>query len=273
MSFLPSDHQFVVEENERKDEENAKLDEVPEIAKNAFNVKRRQIWQLGKHKLMCGDSTSEADVTKLMDGHLAGSVFTDPPYNINFVPQRGTHEAIANDNMSPEHFQAWLTRVIANLKAATSQDSFAFIWSGWSTIDQFAPVLRESYEIKAMHIWVKNNFGIGYYSRPKYEPFFLCLNGKPEKPITAPADVWEYARVHQAIHSCEKPVGLIENILNTYIATSSSVLDLFGGSGSTLIACESTGRVCYTMELDEHYCSVIINRWQELTGQEAELLT
>ena len=96
------------------------------------------------------------------------------------------------------------------------------------------------------------------------------MNGKPPYPRVAPADVWVHARVSKTVHSCEKPVGLIEDVLSTY-NDNGIVLDVFGGSGSTLIACEKTGRDCMMMELAPNYCDVIIKRWQEFTGKEATL--
>jgi hypothetical protein len=121
-----------------------------------------------------------------------------------------------------------------------------------------------------MPIWVKNNFGIGYYTRPKYEPFFLCLNGDPKKPKSAPADVFEFNKVSKTIHSCEKPVDMIESICSIF-NDDGSIYEPFGGSGSTLIACEKLNRSSYLMELDPKYCDVIINRWQDYTGKKATL--
>jgi DNA modification methylase len=243
-------------------------DEVPEVSESF--VKPGDLWQLGEHRLLCGDSTNIQHVERLMGGEKADAIFTDPPYNIAFKPPRGTHGAIANDDMSPEKFIEFLRSVVACSLIAAKDTCYAFIWAGWSTLDQFAPVLREAFTIKAMPVWVKNNFGIGYYSRPKYEPFFLCLRGEPKKPDVAPADVWEHAKVHDTVHSCEKPVGLIEAILGAYVGRG-LVLDLFLGSGSTLIACEKTKRRCYGMEIDPHYCAVIIERWQKFTGKKATL--
>lgn len=243
-------------------------DAIPENVKT--RCKPGDLWQLGGHRLLCGDSTNVQHVERLMGGIKAGCLFTDPPYNIAFKPQRGTHGTIANEDMTPKAFRNFLRASVACALVATKEISYAFVWSGWSTLDQFAPVLREAYTIKAMPVWVKNNFGIGYYSRPKYEPFFLCLRGEPRKPEVAPADVWEYAKVHDTVHSCEKPVGLIEAILNPYVGRD-VVLDLFLGSGSTLIACEKTGRRCFGMEIDPKYCDVIITRWQQFTGKKAVL--
>jgi DNA modification methylase len=245
-------------------------DAVPENVET--RCKPGDLWILGEHRLLCGDSTNVQHVERLMGGEKADCLFTDPPYNIGFVPPRGTHGAIANDDMSPEAFGEFLRAAMACAHVVTKEDSYAFVWSGWSTLDQFAPVLRGFYTIKALPIWVKNNFGIGYYSRPKYEPYFLCLRGEPPRPEVAPADVWEHAKVHDTVHSCEKPVGLIEAILGAYVGRA-SVLDLFLGSGSTLIACEKTGRRCFGMEIDPAYCDVILARWEAFTGKQACLET
>lgn len=240
-------------------------DAVPEVPEQPVTV-LGDVWVLGKHRLMCGDSTSIDAVETLMDGGKADVLFTDPPYGINFKPQRGTHDIILNDNLDGAEFDDFLDGVFGAALAAMKPDTYAFVWTGWSKIGAFERSLQKFFKIQAMHVWVKNNFGIGYYSRPKHEPFYLCLNGKPVYPSTAPADVWDHARVHKTVHSCEKPVGLIEDILNTY-HKNSVVLDLFGGSGSTLIACEKTNRQARMMELDPKYCDVIVKRWQDFTGK------
>lgn len=240
-------------------------DAVPEVPEQPVTV-LGDVWLLGKHRLMCGDSTSIDAVEKLMDGSKADLLFTDPPYGINFKPQRGTHDIILNDNLNGAEFDDFLDGVFGAALASMKSDTYAFVWTGWSKIGAFERSLQKFFKIQAMHVWVKNNFGIGYYSRPKHEPFYLCLNGKPVYPSTAPADVWDAARVHKTVHSCEKPVGLIEDILNTY-HKNSMVLDLFGGSGSTLISCEKTSRQARLMELDPKYCDVIVKRWQDFTGK------
>ena len=240
-------------------------DAVPEVPEQPVTV-LGDVWILGKHRLMCGDSTSIDAVDKLMDGVKADVLFTDPPYGINFKPLRGTHDIILNDNLDGAEFDDFLDGAFGAALVAMKPDTYAFVWTGWSKIGAFERSLQKFFKIQAMHIWVKNNFGIGYYSRPKHEPFYLCLNGKPVYPSTAPADVWDHARVHKTVHSCEKPVGLIEDILNTY-HKNSVVLDLFGGSGSTLIACEKTNRQARLMELEPKYCDVIVKRWQDFTGK------
>jgi DNA modification methylase len=242
-------------------------DAVPEEPEKPVTVEG-DVWVLGKHRLMCGDATSVDAVDALMQGAKADVLFTDPPYGIDFAPQRGTHGKIMNDSLEGGAFSEFLDAVFAAALASMKPDTYAFVWTGWPKIGSFEASLQKFFKIQAMHVWVKNNFGIGYYSRPKHEPFYLCLNGKPVYPSTAPADVWDFAKVHKTVHSCEKPVALIIDILDTY-HKNSVTLDLFGGSGSTLIACEKTARDCRLMELDPKYCDVIIKRWQDFTGQQA----
>jgi len=242
-------------------------DAVPDAPEQPITVEG-DVWLLGRHRLMCGDSTSIDAVEKLMDARKADMVFTDPPYGIDFAPPRGTHGKIMNDALEGVDFEIYLDAVFAAALASMKPDTYAFVWTGWSKIGAFERSLQKFFKIQAMHIWVKNNFGIGYYSRPKHEPFYLCLNGKPVYPANAPSDVWEAKKVHKTVHSCEKPVNLIVDILDAY-HKNSIALDLFGGSGSTLIACEKTARDCRMMELDPKYVDVIIKRWQEFTGQEA----
>ena len=244
-------------------------DEVPEAPEKPVTVEG-DIWVLGNHRLMCGDSTSVDAVEKLMNGNKVDLLFTDPPYGIDFKPQRGTHDRILNDNLNDNEFNKFLDDVFSCAFSFMKDNTYAFIWTGWSKIGSFEKSIQNYFKIQAMHIWVKNNFGIGYYSRPKHEPFYLCLKGKPIYPEKAPSDVWEANKVNQTVHSCEKPVNLIINILDVY-HKNSHILDLFGGSGSTLIACEKTNRLCYVMELDPKYCDVIIKRWQDFTGEKAVL--
>jgi DNA modification methylase len=244
-------------------------DEVPDVPEEP-KTKPGDIYQLGRHRLMCGDSTSIDAVEKLMDGQKVDVLFTDPPYGIDFAPQRGTHGKILNDALEGQEFNDFLDGVFSSAFSVMKPDTYAFVWTGWSKIGAFENSLQKFFKIQAMHIWVKNNFGIGYYSRPKHEPFYLCLKGKPVYPSKAPADVWDFAKVQKTIHSCEKPVGLIQDILDTY-HKNSFVLDLFGGSGSTMISCEKSARTNFTMELDPKYCDVIVKRWEDFTGQKANL--
>lgn len=220
--------------------------------------------EIGEHRLLCGDSTSVDDVERLMDGKMADMVFTDPPYNIAFKPQRGTHEEILNDDMSNEDFEQFLRDVFSMCDHVLKDNTVLISFMGWSTIAEFQIVLRELFIIKSMPVWVKNNFGIGYFTRPKHEPSFLCLKGKPEKPETAPADVFEAAKVHKTTHSCEKPVELIRDMIIPFSKVKDLFYEPFGGSGSTMATCHQLSRVCYSMELDPKYCQVIVDRMMKL---------
>lgn len=218
------------------------------------------LWELGEHRLLCGDSTSKEQVEYLMDGQKADMVFTDPPYNIDFKPQRGTFGKIKNDNMSDDNFYKFLDSVFRICKDTLNPNTYLISFMGWSTISSFKTAIEDKFKIKSMPVWVKNNFGIGYYTRPKYEPFFLCLNGDPVKPDKAPADVFEFAKVNKTIHSCEKPIDMIIGVID-YFNRNGLFYEPFAGSGSLLIACEKTNRKHYGLELDPHYCDVIVNRY------------
>ncbi len=262
-----------VEEEAEEEQEEVKEDEVPEVKHN-FVVKGDLFELIDEeqgltHRVLCGDSTMIDDVEKVMNGEKADMVFTDPPYNINFKPQRGTHNIIKNDNMSNEDFESFLLNIFNNCKIILKNDTYLISFMGWSTIPSFKKVLEQNFLIKSMPIWVKNNFGIGYYTRPKYEPFFLCLNGNPEKPINPPADVFEFAKVHKTVHSCEKPINLIVGVVDNFVKKG-LFFEPFLGSGSTLIACQQTKRKCYGIELDEHYCGVVITRWKNYMEKEGK---
>jgi len=202
-----------------------------------------------------------------MNGEKADMVFTDPPYNIDFKPPRGTHDKIKNDNMSDDSFSEFLSDVFANCKMVLNPDTYLISFMGWSTIHSFRGALVDLFTIKSMPIWKKNNFGIGYYTRPQYEPFFLCLNGDPIKPAKAPSDVFEYAKVYKTTHSCEKPVDMLVGISN-HFNKNGLFYEPFGGSGSMMVACEKTNRKCNSMELDEKYCDVTINRYMKYTNRD-----
>ena len=274
MEFLEIDEW---EEPELVDEEKEAIeDTVPEVDETNIIVEKWDIFWLWdykdwkyQHYLMCGDSTNIDDVEKLMNWEKADWVWTDPPYNIAFKPQRWTHWEILNDNMSDEQFEKFLFDYLTCQSTYTKDNSVAIIWMWWSTIPSFQKNIEKLYKIKSMPIWYKNNFGIGYWTRPQYEPCFLCLKWEPEKPNKPCSDVWEYQKVHKTIHSCEKPIQLIEEKINTFIKWS--ILDLFWWSWSTLIASEKTKRKCYMMELDPKYVSVIIRRFYDYTKWEKEI--
>ncbi len=218
------------------------------------------IWQLGNHRLMCGDSTSIDEVEKLMDGNKADMVFTDPPYNVAFNGRSGKHDVIMNDNLSNSDFASFIDDVIQTIKAI-NPDVY-YIWCNWA----FYGVLQNKLKYKSCIVWAKNVFGMGSGYRHQHE--FCLFNGKIDEHIKNESDLWSVKKDHNYVHPTQKPVELSVRAFSNHIRLK-NVLDLFGGSGSTLIGAEQTGRNAYLMELDPKYIDVIITRWQNFTGKEA----
>lgn len=218
------------------------------------------IWRLGNHRLMCGDSTSIDEVEKLMDGNKADMVFTDPPYNVAFNGRSGKHDVIMNDNMSENDFTDFIDDVIQTIKVINP--SVYYIWCNWD----FYGVLQGKLNYKSCIVWAKNVFGLGNGYRHQHE--FCLFNGKIDEHIKNESDLWSIKKDSKYVHPTQKPVELSVRAFSNHIKLK-NVLDLFGGSGSTLIGAEQTGRNAYLMELDPKYIDVIISRWQNFTGKEA----
>ena len=194
-------------------------------------------------------------------------VLTDPPYNINLQPQRKKTNPIINDNMEGEDFRDFLNETFRLLFSLLNKDTFLVVFCGWSTIPDFTEIANRYFTLKSMPIWVKNNWGIGYYTRPQYEPSLLLLNGKP-KPLTRPvSDVWDFKRNHSPIHSCEKPVFLFSFIIETFGNKTQTVFDPFIGSGTTAIACERLNRRWIGIEIEEKYCEIAAKRIEKERSQ------
>lgn len=187
-------------------------------------------------------------------------ILTDPPYNINLIPQRGITDSIANDNMERDDFIELLNGCASEFKRVLKEDTFFLTFCGWSTIPEYRAVFDGYFELKSMPIWVKNNFGIGYYTRPQYEPCLLYLNGKPPVPDKATSDVWKFDKVNNPTHSCEKPVRLIQHILRHFSKPNDVVLDPFMGSGTTAVACLKTQRRFVGFELEQRYVDMANKR-------------
>lgn len=300
-------------------------DEAPEAQPDEEPMtKLGQIWQLGSHRLMVGDSTSEAQVAALMDGEQADLLVTDPPYNVNYGARgkkykekasEGTvytagmdDRTILNDNMEDTEFLEFLTNVFKAADSVMKPGAPFYIWHADSEGYNFRKACRQTnWQVRQCLIWVKNTLVLG---RQDYqwihEP---CLYGwksgaghyfrdirtettifDDEKPIDelSNKELKELVRNYrQAVptsiirenkpskseeHPTMKPVKLIARLVGNSSREGEAVLDIFGGSGTTMIACEQLGRSCYMMELDPHYADVIIERWQNFTGQKAELL-
>ena len=234
-------------------------DDVPEAPAIPITV-LGDVWTLGNHRLVCGDSTSIDDVDKLMDGNKADMVFTDPPYNVAFNGRSGKHDVIKNDDLSEADFGSFIDDVIQTIKAINPE--IYYIWCNW----KFYGILQGQLEYKTCIVWAKNNFGLGVGYRHQHE--FCLFNGMVDKNVTNESDLWQIAKDTNYVHPTQKPVALSERALKNH-KKAKNILDLFGGSGSTMIGCEKMKRKCFMMELDEKYCDVIIKRWQEFTGNEA----
>lgn len=238
-------------------------DAVPELPETPV-TKEGDIWILGNHRLMCGDSTDAGTVALLMNGDKADMVFTDPPYGVDY-------EGINNDDRKGLEglLDASFKLMMENSKAGAS----SYVFHSDRCADIFHDVFRRYFHFSSMIIWVKNSLTLSQTDyQSKHEP---CLYGWNKNGThqffgdRKQTSIWEYNKERIEGHTTPKPVGIIERALSNSSKQEDITLDLFGGSGSTLIACEKTNRNCYMMELDPHYCDVIIKRWQDFTGKQA----
>lgn len=252
-------------------------DVVPEALESIS--RRGDLWSLGNHRLLCGDATIITDVERLMGGEKADMVFTDPPYGVDYGElvssrsnqKKGGWNNIKGDALSDEDLQSLLSDSLDGAGATV-----AFVWHppGARRFLFWNALQLNGWRIAQEIVWVKNAlvFGRADYQW-RHEP---CLYAKkdgasPQDNRTA-TTVWEVAKPMSSKHPTQKPVELAEIALLNHTKLGSICYDLFGGSGSTLIACEKLGRRCYMMEIDEHYCDVIIERWQQFTGKQAVML-
>jgi len=236
-------------------------DAVPEAPEEP-TTRLGDVWILGQHRLMCGDSTSIDAVEKLMDGQKVDVLFTDPPYNVAFNGRSGKHDVIKNDNLEEGEFDQFIGDVLQTIK--TINAPAFYIWCNW----KFYATLQRELEYKACIVWAKNVFGMGTNYRHQHE--FCLFNGSIDDHIKNESDLWEVKKDTNYVHPTQKPVALSERALGNH-KKAQNILDLFGGSGSTLIGCEKMGRKAFVMELDPKYCDVIVKRWQDYTGNQALL--
>lgn len=285
----------------------------PEVPQDAI-AKRGQVYQLGEHRLMCGDSTSAADVQKLMGDEQADCLLTDPPYNVNYggdahSPAAGKHRVIENDNLTDSDFYKFLLAFYENAEMALKPGGSFYIWHADSEGYNFRKALRDAgLQLRQTLIWNKNALVLGRQDYQwKHEP---CLYGwkdgaghyftssrsettviedevpdfskmKKEELVKLLQEVYSQATTvidemkpsKSDLHPTMKPLRLMAYLIQNSTRKGEIVLDLFGGSGSTLIAAEETKRRCRMMEYDPRYVDVIIQRWEQQTGKKAELLT
>jgi DNA modification methylase len=305
--FNPADFGLDVElDTADEDVEDDNYEPDPELVDRVCSP--GDVWQLGEHRLMCGDSTNSADVETLMNGVQADMLLTDPPYNVNYEGSNG--KTIKNDNMLETEFRQFLLKAYTCAFEACRTGAAAYIFHADTEGEAFRAMFREAgWELHGCLVWVKNSLVLGHADYQwQHEP---CLYGwKPgaghyfvnDRTLTTVIDdaqpedlkhmkkdellAWaETAQtyLHQAQsdvlrydkpqanreHPTMKPVTLCGRLVKNSSKAGQLVLDLFGGSGSTMIACEQLARACYTMEYDPKYCDVIIDRWQQFTGEKA----
>ena len=232
-------------------------------------TKLGDIWTLGRHRLVCGDSTKADTFTALMDGKLANLVVTDPPYNVNY---EGTAGKIKNDNMGNEAFYDFLLAAFTNTEAAMAQDASIYVFHADTEGLNFRKAFSDAgFQLSGCCIWKKPSLVLGRSPYQwQHEPVLFGWKKKGKHNWYADrkqTTIWEFEKPKKnADHPTMKPIALLAYPIMNSSLTNCIVLDPFGGSGSTLIACEQSDRICFTIELDEKYCDVIIKRYIEQVG-------
>lgn len=265
-----SGYGFDIEIDDIEENTEVKEDEAPKVKDGEPKAKRGEIYQLGRHRLMCGDSTSMKDVDELMDGNNAAMCFTDPPYGINYQSgwrqKTEKFEVLENDDTILD-FMPCVQKYV---------DGFVFICTTWRVLGEWIPNFKKYFKMTNMIIWNKGGGGMGDLEKTFSTDYEIILAANQGEKIRGEriGSVWningDFASNY--VHPTQKPVMLMSKAIEHTTQYGDNVLDLFGGSGSTLIACEQTNRNCYMMELDPHYVDVIIERWENFTGQNAKLL-
>jgi DNA modification methylase len=235
------------------------------------------VWLLGDHRLVCGDATDIAVVTRLMSRSLADLVFTDPPYNVNYAGYTEERLTIQSDSMPREDFIRFLRASFTNLRRAVKAGASLYVCHSSSWQREFQDALEQSgFEIRCQIIWAKNTFAWGFERyKFQHEPiYYTHVAGQTDNWYgdLSQSTLWQENKpVANRLHPTMKPVELIERALVNSSKAGDMVLDLFGGSGATLIACQRRGRTARLAELDPKYCDVIVQRWQDFIGREAQL--
>lgn len=270
-----------------KPEASPEDDEVPEVRKT--NIKLGDMFKLGEHRLLCGDSTKKEDVEWLMQGEKADMVFTDPPYAVNYGADQDilnkksggksklTARPIMGDNMTAKECSEKLWRPAFKNMYDFAKDNCSFYMTMCQGGDQMMMMMMsENWQVKHELIWVKSSpvFSMGRLDYDyQHEPILFGWKKKHNWYGGGQflKSIWEIDKPHKSKeHPTMKPIALMENALLNSSQRDEICLDLFGGSGSTLIACEKTERKCRMIELDPQYCQVIIDRWEQLTNKKAE---
>ena len=250
----------------------------PELPKDPKS-KRGDIYQLGRHRVMCGDSTSFEDVEALCDGRQMDLLLTDPPYNVDYTGKTADALKIENDSMGDETFRQFLIDAFTTADSVMKPGASFYIWHADSEGFNFRGACHDiGWTVRQCLIWAKNSMVMGRQDYQwKHEP---CLYGWKEGASHSwysdrkQTTLLEFDRPTKSLmHPTMKPVPLFSYLIKNSSKTNDAVLDLFGGSGTTVICCEDMNRAAYVMELDPRYVDVIIDRWETHTGETAVLLS
>ena len=272
-------------------------DVLPDPAATSQRCRPGDIYRLGPHRLICGDALDAQTVEALMDGELAEMVFTDPPYNVRIEGNvsglgkvRHSEFVMASGEMSRQEFMAFLLRAFANLSAYSADGAIHFICMDWRHVGEMLEAGAASYsELKNLIVWVKDNGGMGTFYRSRHELVFAFKKGEAPHLNSFElgqhgryrTNVWTYRGANSrgagrteelAMHPTVKPVALIADAIKDVSRRKGVVLDLFGGSGSTLIAAHKTGRRARICEIDPIYCDRILARWEKFAKDDAEMI-
>lgn len=270
-------------------------DIVPQIVGRAV-TREGDLWQLGRHRLLCGDTRDVGAMNALMAGDTADLAFTDPPYNVaidgnvcGLGSVKHREFAFASGEMSRQQFVAFLTETLGNMARVMRNGAIAYVCMDWRHMGEMLEAGSVSFtELKNLVVWNKTNGGMGAFYRSKHELVFVFKQGTAEHTNTFGlgdtgryrTNVWDYAGISSigasraeelAMHPTVKPVAPIADAIMDCSRRGEIVLDGFGGSGSTLIAAEKTGRSARLIEYDPIYCDTIIQRWENYTGKRARL--
>jgi DNA modification methylase len=233
------------------------------------------LWLCGRHRVLCGDATVNEHVERLLNGASADMVFTDPPYNVDYEGYTEDKLTLKGDRMSKQQFTTFLDSTFRSYKCAMKGGASMYVCHPSSWQREFQSALEDAgFGVRCQIIWAKNTFAWGF-GRYKYqhEPLFYChMEGQsdPWYGDKSQSTLWQEKKPSaNRLHPTMKPVELIERALLNSSKRGDTVLDLFGGSGSTLIGCERLGRCARLIKLDPRYVDVVVLRWQQLTGKQA----
>ena len=245
------------------------------LEKAAF-VEKGDVWVVGRHRLMCGDATSEEDVATLMDGKKANLIITDPPYNVAFESSDGL--SIKNDKMENEKFYEFLLSAFKNMAAHLEKGAAYVFHADTEGLNFRKAFVDAGFHLAGCCIWVKNSLVLGRSDYQwQHEPvlYGFLQNGKhywSKNAGRSQTTIWNFDKPKKnKNHPTSKPLDLLAYPIGNSSQENAIVIDTFGGSGSTLMTCEQTNRICHTMELDEKYASVILRRYVEDTDDAANV--